>query len=172
MMKKLRGIPKVLKINHIKGYEVSFLFNNGASGLIDFQTFWKDKKEKHPAYKLLQNKAEFDQIEIMGNTIGWKNTGILSKNIKGEAEFYPYDLDPLVLYNSCLPDDSQRLKIGALIRNARKIAGMTQAELAQKSGTSKHYISKLENDKLNIELATLQKIIEAGLGKELTLKIG
>lgn len=170
-MKKLRGIPKILKINYIKGYKVSFLFNNGASGWIDFQDYWKDKREGHPAYKLLQNQEEFAQIEIMGNTIGWKNTGISSKNSNGEIEFFPYDLDPIVLYDACLPDDSQRLKVGNLIRDARKKAGLTQAELAQKSGTSKHYISKLENDKLNVELRTLQKIIEAGLGKVLTLTI-
>lgn len=58
-----------------------------------------------------------------------------------------------------------------MIKQARKDAGLTQEELAQKSGTSKHYISRLENNKADIELLTLKKIIEAGLGKRLQIAI-
>ncbi len=47
---------------------------------------------------------------------------------------------------------------------------MTQSELALKSGTSKHYISRLENNKSDIELLTLKKIVEAGLGKKLVIE--
>ncbi|MBK6902797.1 MAG: helix-turn-helix transcriptional regulator [Saprospirales bacterium] len=55
--------------------------------------------------------------------------------------------------------------IGLMIKQARKEAGLTQEELARKSGTSKHYISRIENNKSDIELLTLIKIVEAGLGK-------
>ncbi len=68
-------------------------------------------------------------------------------------------------------DATRSLKIGETIKSARKKAGMTQSELAMRSGTSKHYISKLENSKSDIELLTLKKIIEAGLGKKLKIQI-
>jgi len=48
---------------------------------------------------------------------------------------------------------------------------MTQQELAEKSGTTKNYISRLENNKSDIELMTLQKIVEAGLGRYLRVQI-
>ena len=65
-------------------------------------------------------------------------------------------------------DETRSLKIGETIKSARKKAGMTQSELAMRSGTSKHYISKLENSKSDL---ILKKIIEAGLGKKLKIQI-
>ncbi|HFA51958.1 MAG TPA: XRE family transcriptional regulator [Bacteroidetes bacterium] len=172
-MKGLRSIPKILKINEVTGYKVSFLFNNGESRTVDFKKFFGGKKlsKKHPAYKLMKDINEFKQIEIIGNTIGWKNTGLYLKNISGEKQFFHFDLDPIVLLENSTPDESRNLKIGKLIKAARKEAGLTQEELARKSGTSKHYISRLENSKSDIELLTLKKIIEAGLGKRLSIQI-
>jgi len=173
-MKKLRSIPKILKINEVEGYKVSCLFNNGESRIIDFREFFKGLKnysKKHTAYRLMEDVNEFNQLEILGNTIGWKNVGIYSKNYIGEEVFYYYDLDPIVLFENSKRDEERNLQIGLLVKKERKKAGMTQKELAKKSGTSKHYISRLENDKSDIELLTLKKIIEAGLGKELRINI-
>jgi transcriptional regulator with XRE-family HTH domain len=75
------------------------------------------------------------------------------------------------LYQNSTYDPNQNPEIGLLIKQARQDAGLTQAELALKSGTSKHYISRLENNKTDIELLTLKKIIEAGLGKKLQIGI-
>ena len=49
-------------------------------------------------------------------------------------------------------------KIGVLIYEARLEKGMTQAELAEKVGTTKSYISKIENNIKEVRLSTLQKI--------------
>lgn len=85
--------------------------------------------------------------------------------------FYPYDLDPLVLYQHSIPDEERNIIVGLSIKQARIEAGLTQEELAEKSGTSKHYISRLENNKSDIELMTLKKIVEAGLGRHLKIQI-
>ena len=173
-MKGLRSIPKILKINAVEGYKVSCLFNNGESRIIDFEEFFKNLKnfsEKHPAWKLLQDINEFRQIEILGNTIGWKNTGITTKDFSGKEVFYPYDIDPIVLFENSTYDEKRNIRIGQMLKDARKQAGLTQEELARKSGTSKHYISRLENNKSDIELMTLKKIIEAGLGRDLMVRI-
>ena len=42
-MKGLRSIPRILKINNIKGYKVSCLFNNGESRIIDFKNLFKEQ---------------------------------------------------------------------------------------------------------------------------------
>jgi len=57
--------------------------------------------------------------------------------------------------------------IGEMIKEVRKEAHMTQEELAAKTGTKKSYISRLENGKIDIQISTLFKIIEEGLGKRL-----
>jgi transcriptional regulator with XRE-family HTH domain len=61
--------------------------------------------------------------------------------------------------------------IGALIQDARLAKGMTQDQLAIKVGTTKSYISKLENNIKEVRLSTLKKIIEIGFGGSLELSI-
>lgn len=62
-------------------------------------------------------------------------------------------------------------KIGALLHEARVEKGLTQEELAKKVGTTKSYISKIENDVKEVRISTLQKIVEEGLDGELQLSI-
>jgi len=62
-------------------------------------------------------------------------------------------------------------KIGALIHDARLEKGLSQEELANKVGTTKSYISKIENDVKEVRISTLQKIVELGLGGKLELSI-
>ena len=62
-------------------------------------------------------------------------------------------------------------EIGNLIRDAREKSGLTQQELAIMSGTSRSYISRIENNRSDIEIGTLRKIIETGLGKHLEIAI-
>jgi len=65
----------------------------------------------------------------------------------------------------------ENFKIGALLHEARLEMGMTQEELAKKTGTTKSYISKIENDIKEVRISTLQKIIHLGFGGTLELSI-
>lgn len=65
----------------------------------------------------------------------------------------------------------EEFKMGVLIQEARKKKGMTQQQLADKCGTNKAYISRVENDIKDVRLSTLRKIVESGLGGELELAI-
>ena len=62
-------------------------------------------------------------------------------------------------------------KLGAMIHEARIEKGLTQEQLANKCGTNKAYISKVENDIKDVRISTLQKIIEVGLGGHLKLSV-
>lgn len=70
-----------------------------------------------------------------------------------------------------LEADYQSFKIGALIHEARIEKGLTQEELAEKVGTTKSYISKIENNLKEARISTLQKIVEVGFGGQLQLSI-
>jgi transcriptional regulator with XRE-family HTH domain len=48
---------------------------------------------------------------------------------------------------------------------------MTQEELAEKVGTTKSYISKIENNIKEARISTLQKIVELGFGGQLTTNL-
>jgi len=65
----------------------------------------------------------------------------------------------------------ENFKIGVLIQQARLEKGMTQEDLAIKVGTTKSYISKIENNIKEARLSTLQKIVELGLGGHIELSI-
>mgnify|MGYP006423570285 CR=1 FL=1 len=173
-MKGLRSIPRILKVNGIEGYKASLLFNNGESRIVDFYRLLHDVfglRAGRIGFELLEDPRLFSSMKVMGTSIGWEGVGLESINEHGEKEFYPYELDPIVLYENSIADGSRDLLIGMKVREARKAAGLTQEELAKRSGTTKYYISKLENNKSDIELMTLQKIVEAGLGKELQITI-
>lgn len=59
--------------------------------------------------------------------------------------------------------------VGEMIKEARKEAHITQDELARKTGTKKSYISRVENGKIDIQISTLFKIFEEGLGRKIGL---
>ncbi|MCU7694702.1 helix-turn-helix domain-containing protein [Haoranjiania flava] len=61
--------------------------------------------------------------------------------------------------------------IGELIKEERKLAQMTQEQLAQKIGARKSFISRIENGHSDIQLSTLYKLIEFGLGRKINLTI-
>jgi DNA-binding XRE family transcriptional regulator len=63
----------------------------------------------------------------------------------------------------------EAFKVGYLLEQARTRCGLTQEELAQKCGTNKSYISRIENDASDIKLSTLIKIVTTGLGGHLKL---
>jgi HTH-type transcriptional regulator / antitoxin HipB len=65
----------------------------------------------------------------------------------------------------------ENFKIGVLIQEARKQQNLTQEELALKCGTTKNYISRIENDASDIRLSTLMRIIREGLGGHLKLSL-
>jgi DNA-binding XRE family transcriptional regulator len=59
--------------------------------------------------------------------------------------------------------------VSEMLKEARKEANLTQEQLAEKAGTKKSYISKIENAKGNIQLSTIIKIFEVGLNKRIGL---
>ena len=66
-------------------------------------------------------------------------------------------------------ENAQMFIISEMLKQARKEANLTQEELAKRAGTRKSYISKLENAKGNIQLSTLIRIFEQGLGRRIGL---
>ncbi len=61
-------------------------------------------------------------------------------------------------------------KIGALLKQAREDAGMTQEEVARLMNTKKTAISRIENHAEDIRLSTLEKYARA-VGKTLKIEL-
>ncbi|WP_091874446.1 helix-turn-helix domain-containing protein [Pricia antarctica] len=67
--------------------------------------------------------------------------------------------------------DSLAFRLGAMLKEARKEANLTQEELAERTGTKKSYISRIERGLSDIQVSTYHKLIELGLGKNLNITI-
>ncbi len=65
----------------------------------------------------------------------------------------------------------EAFRLGVLLEEARLKLGMTQEQLAEKCGTNKSYISRIENNASDIRLSTLMKIVQTGLGGHLKLTL-
>ena len=65
----------------------------------------------------------------------------------------------------------EAFKLGVMLQELRKEKGMTQEDLAQKCGTTKNYISRIENNVSDIRLSTLMRIIQEGFGGHLKLSV-
>jgi ribosome-binding protein aMBF1 (putative translation factor) len=65
--------------------------------------------------------------------------------------------------------DSLAFRLGVMLKEARREACITQEELAERTGTKKSYISRIENAKGNIQLSTLIRIFEKGLNRKIGL---
>ena len=61
--------------------------------------------------------------------------------------------------------------IGVVIKEERRLCSMTQEQLAEKTGTKKSFISRIENGHSDIQLSTLYRLLELGLGRKITLTI-
>lgn len=59
--------------------------------------------------------------------------------------------------------------IGEVIKDERRIAKLTQEQLAEKIGAKKSFISRIENGHSDIQLSTLYRLLEFGLGKKVEL---
>ena len=68
--------------------------------------------------------------------------------------------------------DSLAFRLGVMLKEARKDAQVTQEELAERTGTKKSYISRIERGQSDIQISTYYKLIEIGLGKHLNISIG
>ena len=63
-----------------------------------------------------------------------------------------------------------RRDVADQLRSVRKAQGMTQESLAERVGTKKSNISRLESGRYNPSLAFLVKVAD-GLGKQIQLKV-
>ena len=78
--------------------------------------------------------------------------------VKGTSEREQFDHESRVF---CLAET---------LKEERRRVGLTQEQLAEKIGTKKTYISRLENGKADVQLSTLFRIFE-GLGRRVSLTI-
>ncbi|MCB9201440.1 MAG: helix-turn-helix transcriptional regulator [Flavobacteriales bacterium] len=95
----------------------------------------------------------------MKNTTNFEDLLVEKYGSKGTSKRDKFDADSLAF------------RLGVMLKEARKDANLTQEELAEKTGTKKSYISRIERGLNDIQVSTYYKLIQIGLGKNLTISI-
>jgi len=67
--------------------------------------------------------------------------------------------------------DSLAFRLGVMLKEARQKAKITQEQLAERTGTKKSYISRIEKGHSDIQISTYYKLIEIGLDMHLDISI-
>lgn len=169
----MKSIPKIVRILDVKPFKINLLWSTNEIREIDFDPLfvvWSLENDHKMAS--LKDWEAFKQVVLSpNNTLSWPNI-LVSFSFKGITRSEPLEIDAQELYRqSTLVKKMEDISIGALLRKARIKAGLSQADVALKSGTSRHYISRIENDKSDIQLETFQKIVELGIGKKVVIEI-
>ena len=169
----MKLLPRITKILKIEQFKILLLWNNAEVREIDFANlFHKWEQEGNFDLLRLKNNEDFKQVRISEQrTLEWEKLPV-SVTFKGQVQSFPLELDPDVLYeNSQLIRQIEPISIGSIFKKARLEAGLSQEQVASNSGTTRHYISRIENEQSGIQFDTFQKIIELGLGRKVKFEI-
>ncbi len=98
-MRKNIKVPRILKIEKIDGFNITCMFSNGESRVIDFKAVFQEWKlsENDVEYPLIE-ESEFKRVELRNQTLSWSNIKVVLLSEDGVAEVHPYDIDPVTLF--------------------------------------------------------------------------
>ena len=169
----MKSLPRILKITEISNGKIYCVFNTGEYRIVDLEKFINDHNlaDDETMRKIINDQKTINQAVVDSGTISFPTIQQTIELSSGQSYTVSFDLDPKMLYESSTEDlkREKENRIGEQLKAARKRAGITQEELADRVGTSKGYISRIENNRSDIELSTLRRIIEVGLNKRLAI---
>lgn len=164
----MRANNKIIKILEVNFPNISFVSRNGENREINLKKYFNkiDLKKDDFGYSIIENVNLFNSVSLQDNALAWKkltNKIILPSGRELESFFH---LDPIITIEHSNLINLPTFSIGEKVKLLRKQQNLSQEDLGKRIGSSKYYISKLENSKTDIELKTLQKIAEIGLNKK------
>lgn len=167
----MKHLPNIARIIKVEPFKITMLWNTFEVRALDFTPLfevWAAEGDTKMAD--LQDWKIFSKVALSENhTLCWPNV-LVSFTFNGETRSEPLELDAQELYHqSKLVGKLEKLQIGAMFKKARLKAGLTQEKVAFNSGTTSKYISRIENDQSDIQLGTLQKIVELGIGQKMVI---
>lgn len=169
----MNRLPRITQILSIEPFKVTTLWTTGEVRVNDFTKNFERWVETENAHLLGLSKWEvFKGVTVSDTrTLEWTNHPV-TFTFGGKTQTAPTDIDPDTLYQeSIFVRSIEPLPIGTMLKQAREKAGLTQTDVAINAGTTRNYISRIENGKSDIQVETLHKIVELGLGKQLRMEV-
>lgn len=168
---KMARIQRILKIYKVDFPFIGCLFTNGEYRVINIIKLFQALgiTEGQFGFELTENESLFSSVTLENHTLSWKN---LTKQIKlpsGVSKTLVFEIDPITVFENSKWDRSKNDQdhIGKTIKNLRSNLKLSQDTVARRIASNKQYLSRIENDKSDLEYNTLKKIFEVGFNKKI-----
>jgi len=166
----MKRVPRILKINEVSYPIIYCVFRNGEHRKVNIKTLFKriKVKEEDFGFEIIDDQRLFETVVLKNHTLAWPKLKKSFTISKGKKITVPFELDPITLFEYSKLDDkySGSFNLGDSLKEMRKRLKLTQDSLAENIGTSKQYISRIENGS-DLEYKTLKKIYELGFDKHI-----
>ena len=164
----MRILPRILEIKTVESYKITCVWSTGEIRSNDLAIYANGDNER---LQRLADVSAFSNVEVADGTLQWPSIE-LPASFRGNLILQPLSLDPDVLYKeSILVGTSTRVLLSFCLKKARIESGLTQNEVAMKSGTTKTYISRIESGKADFQVSTFDRIMQQGLGKQAHIQV-
>lgn len=161
-------LPRILEIKSVEPYQTTCVWNTGEIRTNDFTAYANSGNER---LQRLADPNAFMHIEVADGTLQWPLIELPS-SFRGKPTLQPLSLDPDVLYKeSILVGTSTKVLLSFFLKKTRIESGLTQSEVAEKSGTTKAYISRIESGRSDFQISTFDRILQQGLGKQARVQV-
>ncbi|MFZ1678728.1 MAG: helix-turn-helix transcriptional regulator [Saprospiraceae bacterium] len=164
-------IQRILKIYKVEFPVIGCLFTNGEYRVINIIKFFQALgiEKGQFGFELTEKESLFNAVTLENHTLSWKE---LTKHIKlpsGSSRTLVFELDPITVFENSKLDylKNDRDHIGRTIKNLRSKLKLSQETVAGRIASNKQYLSRIENDKSDLEFNTLKKIYEVGFNKKI-----
>ena len=146
---------KALNLNFKQGTKLEVTFQDGQVKLYDMSVLF----DKYPQLEALKNRDFFLSGKLKSYGIIWNDKlDIESETIYQEGETVRIE------------DVPAKVMIAYTVSTARNNAGLSQAQLSQKTGIDQSDISKIEHGTANPSISTLDRIAKA-LNTKISFKL-
>lgn len=153
-------LHSILAIQQVEPFRLTCLWNTGEVRVNNFATHLQGENKRLHG---LADATAFQDVKVVDGTLQWSQVLVIGLH-KGEFIDQPLTLDPEVLYQeSVLRGTVLQTTLSFQLRQARLRAGLSQSQLAERSGTTKEYISRLESGTKGFQVATYDRILQQGL---------
>lgn len=94
--------PKVAEAVYQEGHTIQVTFQHGRSGWIDFTSLLNP--DRAPERQLLDDPDLFRAFKVDEGTLVWPKVGKMVRDFDGNEVFFPFDIDPELLYQQLLEE--------------------------------------------------------------------
>jgi len=168
MRKRFLDFPRLAHVEALDADRLSLLFQSGEKRMLDLR-----RAEAHLGQALPRGRVRINQfaaLEWPDAPLQLDDLGDLAGLVDLEHSTYSIGADTVRSLSEPF-ESSLNVNLGHRLKALRKELGLSQEDVAYRIGTQRTYISRVENGHSDLEVQSLKRLVEVGLGRKLEINI-